>query len=87
MIEFTISFRYNNKEQKAGVMKSENGEVTKYAVRPIDPAIVQQFGKQVIIFKENENYNSNTHIDEEYTDFFNALVDALRVQDIAEYEE
>jgi hypothetical protein len=81
MVEFTILFKYNDRDQKAGVVKSESGDGTEYDVRPIDPTIVQKFGKQIIIYKENENFNTNNHIDEDYIGFFNALVDALKQQD------
>jgi hypothetical protein len=86
MVEFTIIFRFNEKDQKAGVVRSENDDTVEYVIRPIDPHIVQKYGKQVIIFKENGEYNCNTHIDENHRDFFDVLVNALKVQDIANFQ-
>lgn len=87
MIEFTISYNYDHKAQRAGVMKSddEDGQC-KYAVRPIDPFIVKKFGKQVTIIKADGNYHSENHIDADYVRFFNALVMALKEQDYIERE-
>lgn len=81
MIEYRIHFRYNDLEQKAGVLRSNTEKVTEYDVRPIDPSVVRKFGRQIIIFKENEAYNCNNHIDRDYKDFFNSLVNALRDHD------
>jgi hypothetical protein len=82
MVEFTISFRFEEKDQKAGVVKSEkDAGIKEYDIRPADPSIVQRFGKQIIIYKEKENYNAETNIDFDYRVFFDSLVDALKNQD------
>lgn len=81
MIEFTIVFSYGNKEQKAGVMKSADGNVVEYDVRPVEPETVKKFGKQIVIYREEEDFNAGNHIDEDYTGFFNVLVEALKEQD------
>lgn len=86
MVEFTIIFRFNEKDQKAGVVRSENDDQIEYVIRPIDPDVVQKYGKQIIIFKENDEYNCNTHIDEDHRDFFDVLVSAIRAQDIANFQ-
>lgn len=86
MIEFTISYLYNHKPQRAGVMKSEEDGQCKYAVRPIDRDIVKKFGKQLIILKRGNDYYSENHIDKDYVEFFNALVMALKEQDYIEHE-
>ncbi|GAA4313695.1 hypothetical protein [Compostibacter hankyongensis] len=87
MIEFTISFRYDNSEHSAKVVKSVSASRTDYVVRPVDPSIVQKFGKQMTIFRENNDYNSEHQIDALLVDYFNALVAALREQDTAPGEE
>lgn len=84
MTEFTISFSYQDKEQKAGVMKSFEGSMVEYDVRPIEPETVKKFGKQIIIYKEAEDFNSDNHIDEDYTVFFEAVVTAIKEQDTEE---
>lgn len=81
MIEFTIIFIYNHKEQKAGVVKSVNENAVEYDVRPIETETVKRFGKQITIYREEENFSTDTHIDEDYTIFFDALVAALKQQD------
>jgi hypothetical protein len=81
MIEFTIIFSYDNKEQKAGVMKSANDNVVEYDVRPAEPETVKRFGKQISIYREAENFNTGNHIDEDYIGFFNVLVAAIKEQD------
>lgn len=81
MIEFTISFRFEEKDLKAGVVKSEKSRGTEYDIRPADPSIVQRFGKQIVIFKENDKYNTDTHIDFDYRGFFESLVEAIKDQD------
>lgn len=81
MIEFTIIFNYEAKAQKAGVMKSAEGPVIEYDVRPAEPDTVHRFGKQIIIYKEGGNYNSGNHLDESHISFFNTLVAAIREQD------
>jgi hypothetical protein len=81
MVEFTISFRFEEKDRKAGVVKSEKDGGIEYDIRPADPSIVQRFGKQIIIYKEKENYNAETNIDFDYRVFFDSLVDALKNQD------
>lgn len=86
MIEFTISFYYDKQHRRARVMRSDTGKTIKYAVRPRDPFIVRRFGKQVTILKEEEEYSSNTYLNKDYTDFFNTLVYAIRLQDKAEYK-
>lgn len=87
MIEFTIIFNYDNREQKAGVMKSDKGLKTEYDVRPVEPDTVRRFGKQIIIYKEQESFNAGNHIDEDYIVFFNSLVAAIKEQDIQEDED
>ena len=84
MLEFTISFHYDNETHRAGVVKSASEEAIEYDVRPITPSIVRKFGKQIIIYRRDEQFNANNHIDDDYRDFFNALVTALRDQDMEE---
>lgn len=84
MLEFTISFQYADEMHRAGVLKSSEQETIEYDVRPITPAIVQKFGKQITIYRENEHFNANNHIDADYREFFEALVKALREQDVEE---
>lgn len=82
-MEFTISFRYNNMDQKAEVLVSGDPKETEYDVRPVDPAIVRKYGKQIRIFRIKDIYNTRNHIATDYKDFFNSLVDAIRVRDKA----
>lgn len=87
MVEFTLSFRFEEKDRRAGVVKSEKDEGIEYDIRPADPSIVKRFGKQIIIYKEKENYNAETNIDFDYRSFFDSLVDALKNQDQSENEK
>jgi hypothetical protein len=84
MVEFTISFTFEEKEQKAGVVRSEKDRGVEYDIRPADPSIVRRFGKQIIIYKENDKYTTDTHIDFDYRGFFDSLVGAIKSQDKAE---
>lgn len=84
MLEFTISFQYDDEMHRAGVVKSSGDEGIEYDVRPITPAIVRKFGKQIILYRRGEKFNANNHIDDDYRDLFSALVVALREQDVSE---
>jgi hypothetical protein len=81
MVQFTISFTYQNRAQKAGVLRSITGNSTEYDVRPVNPSIVRKFGKQIRIIKNNKNFNTINHIDKDYAEFFNCLVNAIRKED------
>lgn len=82
MVEFTISFQYKNEVQRAGVVKSLTDQAIEYDIRPINPLIVSKFGKQISIYRINEDFNTGNHIDKDYHEFFTALVTALREQDV-----
>jgi len=81
MVEFTISFLYADEMHRAGVVKSSDDKAIKYDVRPITPSVVKKFGKQITIFREQDAFNTHNHIDDDYRDFFNALVTAIKQQD------
>ena len=84
MVEFTISFQYADEVHRAGVVKSSGSPTIEYDVRPITPSIVRKFGKQIIIYREHERFDANNHIDDDYREFFDALVKALKEQDVEE---
>lgn len=84
MLEFTISFLYADEMHRAGVVKSCDDQTIEYDVRPITPSIVRKFGKQITIFRQQDEFNANNHIDDDYREFFNALVTALKQQDAEE---
>ncbi|GAA4308183.1 hypothetical protein [Compostibacter hankyongensis] len=81
MVEFNINFNYDAADHMAVVLKSVTADRTDYIVRPVDPELVLRFGKQVIIFKEHDNYNCGSHVDETFMDFVDALANAIRRQD------
>lgn len=81
MIEFTISFKYRNREQRARLLRSGKENITEYLIRPIDPLIVKSFGNQITIFKKDGHYNCLNHIKKDYKDFFHSLINAIRSQD------
>ncbi len=81
MDTFFISFNFNNTEQKAEVLKRKEQTETEYDVRPSDPLTVRTFGKQIRIFKNKNKYNTHNHIAVDHKEFFNSLVNAIRLND------
>jgi hypothetical protein len=81
METFRITFRYSNADHSASVLRSAAGGRTDYKVYPDSPEIIQKFGNIIIIFKEDENFTVNTSIDKQYTDYVNAITNALRDHD------
>lgn len=77
MEEFTISFRYKNKDQKAGVNKLENEKEVEYNVRPIAREIVKKFGKQIRIFKTGQDYTIQHHEALADKEFYAAVINAI----------
>gem|GEM_PF-373676 len=82
MKKFIISFSINDKEYTAAVTKSVLGNRIDYSVRPTSPIIIQKFGPEVLIFREDENFTVNTSRDEYYKDYVDALTTALKRQDL-----
>lgn len=78
---FIISFQFANKKEKAEVIKTVFGQRTEYKIMPISMGIVHQFGKEVIVFKEDENFSVNTSGNEAYNDFLNIVTNAVRDQE------
>jgi len=81
MEEFTISFYYQNKDQKAGVIWTDKGKEIEYNVRPIAPDIVKTFGKQIKIFRKGQIYTIQHHLAPEDKVFYTALIRAIRLQE------
>lgn len=84
MIEFTIYFNYEHADHHARVVKTITEHRVDYIVRPVDPSIVQKFGKQMNIFKEGERYQCENQIDDLSAGYFETLVNALKEQDVEE---
>lgn len=86
MKKFIITFNINDKEYTAAVTKSILGNRTDYSIRPTSPIIIQKFGPEVLIFREDENFAVNTSRDEYYKDYVDALTTALKQQDLENNE-
>ncbi len=52
--EFKILFRYDGHSYLARVVKSIDGHKTLYAIRPKAILLARAFGRQTLIFKEDE---------------------------------
>ena len=81
MTEFVIIFKYQNRNHKARVMKTESEGAVEYDIRPVTPWVVKKFGKQIRIFRENETFSVPKRVDDEYRELFKCLVDAIRVRE------
>lgn len=81
MQKFMISFSYNDQKLTATVTKSSVGARTDYAVRPTSPLIIERFGSEIVLFRENDNFNVNTSQDDSYQDFIDVVATAIRKQD------
>lgn len=82
MKKFIITFSINDKEYTAAVTRSILGNRIDYSIRPTSPIIIQKFGPEVLIFREDENFAVNTSRDEFYKDYVDALTTALKQQDL-----
>jgi hypothetical protein len=81
--EFKILFQYNSKYYRARVVKSVEGRRMSYAIRPDSLSLAQGYGPQTLIFKENDRFGCEGQINVNTPDYVNALVDALKEQDLA----
>jgi two-component system nitrogen regulation response regulator NtrX len=81
MKRFTITFYFNQEEISALVKKSVVGTRTDYTIRPESSRIIQQFGDEITLFKEDENFSVNTSGDGAFDDYVNAITNAIRNQD------
>lgn len=81
MKRFIISFYFDNENVEADVRKSVVGTQTDYFVNPKSPKIISQYGHEITLFKENENFSVNTSSDRRYNDYVQALVNAILNQE------
>lgn len=81
MKRFTISFYLGQEKINASVKKSVVGTRTDYIVHPDSSALINKFGNEITLFKENENFSVNTSDDELFNDYVNAIATAIQNQD------
>jgi hypothetical protein len=81
--EFKILFEYNRRYYRARVVKSAEGERMSYAIRPNSLSLAKGYGPQTLIVKENNRFSCEGQINVNTPDYVNALVDALKEQDVA----
>lgn len=81
MKRFSITFYLNQKKVIANVKKSVIGTRTDYIVRPDSAEISHRFGKEITLFKEDDNFSVNTSSDGAFNDYVNAVANAIRPQD------
>lgn len=80
--EFKILFKYEGHSYLARVVKSIEGHRTLYAIRPNAILLVRAFGKQTLIFKEDEQYGCESKINARRPEYVKALTKALEAQDV-----
>ncbi|TAM96702.1 MAG: hypothetical protein EPN39_13155 [Chitinophagaceae bacterium] len=80
--EFKILFRYDGHSYLARVVKSIDGHKTLYAIRPKAILLARAFGRQTLIFKEDEQYSCESKINARRPEYVEALTKALKAQDI-----
>lgn len=78
MMNFKVSFLFGNKNEHADVVKSVLGNRTDYKIYPNSPEIIRHFGKEIILFKENDSFSVNTSSDLAYNEYVNAVTNAIR---------
>jgi|SRR5690625_3602287 len=82
MQKFTIIFKYEDeKEQKARVVKNGKENNAEYIIDPLNSRIVQKFGKQIIISKEDGIFKTNHPLAKDFRLFFETLIEALKKQE------
>lgn len=86
METFSISFVFNHRRYMAKVVKSEIPGKIDYTIRQTDFKLIQEFGEEVIIFKEDGEYAVNTAVDDRYSDYVNTLINAIRLVDLEHKE-
>ncbi len=78
VIEYGISFSYNNTVHKAVVLMCDTEGCVTYHIRPVDPLIVRKYGRQISIYQEQEVFNTQNQLATEHREFFNCLVVAIQ---------
>lgn len=77
MEKFKMTYEYNHQKHTAIVAKSTDGNKTDYVIQLDSDEIIQKFGKQITLFRENGSFAVNTAKDGDYIEFVNILTNAL----------
>lgn len=84
--EFKIYFLYNSRKYRARVVRSASVDGIIYAIRPFSITLAKWYGPQTLITKRNNHFNCDGRVNGIAPEYINALVAALKEQDIAKSE-
>lgn len=81
--EFRISFQYRSRPYQARVVRNTAPGRVDYAVRPKATLLVREYGRQILIFKENGVFRCTCQVNLNSPEYVQALINAIQDQDHA----